>query len=598
MTAAYTPGIQIRLIKTAKRSTVGGQLAAASRYKDFTALDLTPYLAEGTAVTVQRSLASPAGGWGFQLVDRMVPGYDESLYALIEPQDAVEIRMAHNPADYQGKLPIAMRGFVSRITRSRGIGPDGRPMRTVSISGHDYGKILQVLRIYYLVNSVVGDNITASLKLFQKYASYEDAKIVSAADFVLLLNDTVISTFIGALTKDANGEKVGAGSIIQSFTPQVSIKGLVSPQDIAAFEGGSMYDFLRTFLDIGAFNELLVEDTETSVDLVIRPNAFLGIDNKPIQSAQVAGNTAEDPNKDKIAQLKKDGEALRKEAAAIMEESIDLLSETAALISKRDAAAKAGDKEGAAEYHAQARAKLAASKVKKDEALRKGALADAADAEAAKLENGNASAVDLSLGVPVIDIPDTDLVNITESRSDDDVANYFWVENGAWQIINNMPMKELADAGKVADYALMEYANTASARFGFKKLETSSALGPDGLLGNDTATKAQVVNDSDLRLQWLVERRKILADQNKDNVVFESGQMLVRGNERIRRGGYVRVHYGDYSALYYVTNVVHQFVLYGACLTHVTFERGANFIARAQRDRAPYIAEMSLKGAA
>jgi hypothetical protein len=87
----------------------------------------------------------------------------QSLYAMIEPMDIIEIRMAHAPSSYEDRIPVVMRGFVGMIRRSRSMS-GGKPQRTVMVAGNDYGKILQILRIYYLNNSAVGDNIVAEMK--------------------------------------------------------------------------------------------------------------------------------------------------------------------------------------------------------------------------------------------------------------------------------------------------------------------------------------------------------------------------------------------------------------------------------------------------
>jgi hypothetical protein len=51
-----------------------------------------------------------------------------------------------------------MRGFVTSVSRSETMA-NGEPRRHVTIMGHDFGKLLQIIRIYYLNGSVVGDNI-------------------------------------------------------------------------------------------------------------------------------------------------------------------------------------------------------------------------------------------------------------------------------------------------------------------------------------------------------------------------------------------------------------------------------------------------------
>ena len=69
----------------------------------------------------------------------------DSLYALVEPMDLIEIRIARESHKNSHKdLPIVMRGFVSEIRRDETMGPDGKASRRVIISGQDYGKLLQI----------------------------------------------------------------------------------------------------------------------------------------------------------------------------------------------------------------------------------------------------------------------------------------------------------------------------------------------------------------------------------------------------------------------------------------------------------------------
>lgn len=489
----FEPRIEIRLIKSSRRDKVAGDIAAASRYQTLSSLDLTPYLADGMAVRLGKSVREPAGVWTLSLVDRIVPTLQESVYALIEPMDIIEFRMAHNPADpaYAGaagssryRLPVVMRGFVSSVTRSRSMS-GGTPSRSINVTGQDFGKILQILRIYYLNNSVIGDNIVSELKFFQKYAGAGDAKIMTASEFVQLVVDKVINPYIARLTLSVDGEAVGA-NVVSKLTPEASIAGAVDPQAVSAFVDGSVYEFLATFLDVGPFNELFLDERADGVALVVRPNPLLGADRQQIQ----AGPAAE-----------------------------------------------------------------------------------------------------------VIEIDGADVESIVETRADAGVANYYWVMNTGWQIIMNEGMRQLAGASPVADYAPFDYVNCDAGRFGFRKMEVGSAMGPDTLRNRDAMRAAEAGTENDQRFAWLVDRRRVLMAQNKDNVVFETGSMRVRGNERIKAGMHLAVRHGSMRTLYYVTHVAHDFVPFDSFKTTIMFERGTGFIDRAQTTVAPYLAEMSLKGA-
>lgn len=488
---AFAPAIEIRLIKTARRGLLAAGLPAAQRYQELGAIDLTPYLLDGHAVHVQQFVGGGAGNWGFTLGDRMMPEFKESLYALIEPMDMIEIRMARLPHAYQGrsdgnqyKLPVVTRGFVTNVSRTRSM-QDGKPLRIIQVTGHDFGKVLEILRIYYLNNSAIGDNLIGELKFFHKYAGLGSSKIMSGNDFVRIVVDVLINPFIARLTTGADGAKVGA-AVIRQVVADADIDGTVSPQAVANFTDGSTLQFLSRFLDIGAFNEMFLDDRDDAVALVVRRNPFLDLSGGHIQ-------------------------------------------------------------------------------------------------QGAKIE--------------VIDLDDAHIESITEGRSDAGVANYYWVTNSGWQIIDNMPMRELAAASPPGDYATFEYENTAAARYGFRKMEVEARMGPNDQAYSDAAAQGDAMAETDRRMKWLVDRRRVLAAQNKDNVVLEHGQMRVMGNERIKRGMYMRVSCGDFPALYYATSVYHQFVPFHSFTSIVNFERGTAFAERARRPQAPYLAETSLKGA-
>lgn len=495
MTHVYEPKIEIRLIKAAPRAELAPGVAVdGPRYGQLKGINLTPFLSETGGVRLGKSVRSPMGGFSITLADRMYVGpadnpLHESIYALIEPMDLIEIRMAHDTSDpayvKAGKLPIAMRGFVSTVRRNETI-TGGQPMRTVNIIGHDFGKLLETIRIYYLYNSVVGDKILSELKFFQKYAGAGAEKIMPAAEFVELVLDNVVNPLIQRITglADRNQDAV----IIDTIEAEVSIEGVVSPYMVSAFPGGSVYEFLTSFLDAGPFNEVFLEERETTITLVVRPNPFLDPQRKPIQ----AGNP------------------------------------------------------------------------------------------------------DLVAAATVIDAIDIEVLDLM--RGDDGVSNYYWVYNAGWQIIENLSVQELSQQGSVDLYAPFNYPNCDITRYGFKKMEVESRLGPGGIAYGDAPSVAQLGVSAESLHGWLDKRRVTLAAQNKDNVIFERGSLQIRGNEKIKAGSYIVVRRGALDTLYYVVAVDHTFVIGQSFKTTLTVERGTGFIDRAQRPGSPYLGELTLKG--
>lgn len=287
----YEPRIEVRLVKAIRRlDVVPGVGAASRRYREQRDIDLTPYLSEAGGVRLTKSVREPAGAFSITLADRAHPDLNETLYALIEPMDLVEIRMAHDPSDYRElasyRLPVVMRGLVTTVVRNEAMTND-RPMRSITVSGQDFGKVLQIIQIYYLNNSVVGDNILSELAFFQKYADASDAKIKPARDFVARVIEKVINPYLARLTAFSDGSKVGA-QVINKMTPVVSIEGSVSPFAVSQMVDVSLHQFLGTLLDVGPFNEMYVEDREDDVALVVRPAPFKDPGGKFIQAGATA----------------------------------------------------------------------------------------------------------------------------------------------------------------------------------------------------------------------------------------------------------------------------------------------------------------------
>lgn len=285
----YQPKVEVRLVKSFPRDEIVPDIPVAARYGVVKAIDLTPYLGEAGGVRTSKSVREPAGGFTITLADKAHAVFYETLYALIEPMDLVEIRFAHDPSEYAKPVegyrpPVVMRGLVTNVTRNETMS-GGKPVRTVTISGQDFGKILQIIQIFYLDNSVVGDNLLTEFKYFQKYGEAGEAKIKTAKDFVDGVLANVINPYLKRITSLADGRSVSA-EVINEWGASVSISGVVSPYSVAHLNDVSLHQFLCRLLDVGPFNELYVEDLEDSVRLVVRPAPYLDVASEPIQGVR------------------------------------------------------------------------------------------------------------------------------------------------------------------------------------------------------------------------------------------------------------------------------------------------------------------------
>ncbi len=482
---AYQPQVKVTLVKTRRRESlgtaVGGQdlLPDLTRLGQFTELDLTPFLMDGGGLRTSKSVRDAAGSFSLTLNER--PARGESLYGLIEPMDLIEIRFARAPVAKDTKLPLVMRGLVSVVSRSETM-EGGQPQRAVQVAGQDFGKILQMLRIYYLPGSVVGEVWLDQFKFFRQYNL--DAVPKPAPQFLQEVVERVINPYLQSVVAITQGQGLSV-AVPKTFKPEASIVGIVSPIGIATFQGGSSYDLLTRFLDVGPFNELYVEDREDEVAVVCRPVPF------------------------------------------------------------RDLAGDFIDTNGAAE---------------------------------------------------TVAVDDDDLMQLAVSRSDAGVANYYWCGNGSWELISNGTLQLLTMTGDPKSYLLFDYINSDKTLYGVRKMEVNSQLGdPLGLYGFGPPAVG-VARDRSTRARWLDNRRRVLALSNRDNVVLESGQMRLMGNEALRAGQYVELKRGAMTSLQYAVQVQHEFLPAVGFFTTVDFERGTGFVERQVRVGKPWFDERNERG--
>ena len=529
--SVHDPRISVILLKNVARDYLAGgdglgsTAPASGRFKGVdNRIDLTPYLGDAGGVRTSKGVREPAGSFTVTLADRALQDFSgaaanyglsvadanqfESLYGLIEPMDVIEIRFAHAPtapdvvADYQRlpqRLPIVMRGFVSAVRRNEVIGPDGRPQRSVSISGQDYGKLWQIIQIRYLANYVLGQELLTTLKFAQNYGVNSGVGF-TPNQFVFEVIKNVLNTFTADMRKnsgaalDEQGNSTSPVRDIDVFDLTVP-DAKVSPFGVNSFSGGTLYQMLSHFCDVGPWNELFIEDREDGVAVVYRPNPF-----------QTPGG--------------------------------DVIN---ASITPFDA---------------------------------------------------QGHGVTQGLGTQGIDITDADVVSLNTGRSDANLANYYWVDNPSYSLVQAETLRLQTAGLSPESYYLQNYRNSAPWLYGLRMMQVQTNQG-----ARIDAQPESVFNKGRTDyMAWLDSRRESLVRSNRDNVVLESGSMVIKGNERIKAGMYLRLTRGTMSALYYVVRVEHSFMPFRAMTTTVTFERGTGFIERAKREggkQSPYLAEMN-----
>jgi hypothetical protein len=258
--------------------------------------DLTPWLGEGSVVRVQKSVRDDAGAFSISFVDDLKMGLQDTLYTLLEPMDLVEIRFAGDSYRYAGgsgqKLPIMMRGFIGDIDRDQGMSADGKPTRTVHITGHDYHKILQMIQIFNMPCTPDVANLISAFPLFSKYGP--DLNVQKSTAFVQAVFDLIVNPYIAGM--QAAGATSGAA--LAEIATDIQVPDALVSVQLGAFNSGTVQDLLRDYLDIGPFNEFFIEDRDAGAwgpagpYAVYRPTPFLAaVSGAPIQPIQTSVTT-------------------------------------------------------------------------------------------------------------------------------------------------------------------------------------------------------------------------------------------------------------------------------------------------------------------
>lgn len=197
----------------------------------------------------------------------------------------------------------------------------------------------------------------------------------------------------------------------------------------------------------------------------------------------------------------------------------------------------------------------------------------------------------------IVDLSDVDVLSLSLSRTDANVANFYWVRAPRFEMVGDITMKLFALQGSSLKTALLEdYPNARTDLYGLRVMYGQTEMGPDGVSTFNSGQKAADTEARDTATAaWISERRRIMVEQNKDNVVLERGTMRVRGNESIKAGYYVRLKRGAFTALYYVVQVDHDYIPFNGFYSTLIVERGMGFVERAKRgggSDSPYLSEL------
>lgn len=237
-------------------------------------LDITPYLGDGSTISVNKGLYEPMGSFVFTVPDQPFTATEgaqpsDSLYGLVEAMDGVEIYLARSPEQYGwnesavGQCPVLMRGFIRSVTRTETMDRRGKPRRQVVIQGNDYGALFaSFIAVYWWKYRVAGNSWPDEFAWMQAYGEQFVAK--PTADFMRIFLK---------LANDWLGKIYDQGGWTWRIAENFSVtEGTNSPMGLSQNQG-PVWAVMRAESD-SPFNELWVSDERDAPTLIYRPTPW------------------------------------------------------------------------------------------------------------------------------------------------------------------------------------------------------------------------------------------------------------------------------------------------------------------------------------
>lgn len=203
---------------------------------------------------------------------------------------------------------------------------------------------------------------------------------------------------------------------------------------------------------------------------------------------------------------------------------------------------------------------------------------------------------------PIALIRDHEIKSIQEARTDANVANFFWVNNSKFDLIDDIVRKQFGLAEGGANVSLKDYPNSAVKYYGVRPMYAETQQGGDGIQNMaSNLERAEHEARSTQQQAWIDERRRIMAEMNKDNVVYESGAAVVKGGierhgkpgDLLKAGDYALFIEGNITHQAYVHQVDHEFLPFAGYTETVQFDRGEGFAMRASMEGSPWLSEQA-----
>lgn len=221
-----------------------------------------------------------------------------------------------------------------------------------------------------------------------------------------------------------------------------------------------------------------------------------------------------------------------------------------------------------------------------------------------KPSNGRSLIQDDAVEPQYGDIPDGWISQINVERSDETVANFYWVNNSRYDLIDDIYRKLFAISGDKV--TANNYPNASPEFYGVRPMYAETKQAGDNVKSGTGGNPQQPHDARSAEVEaWIDYRRRMMLEINKDNVVLERGSMTVKGGpmrrngtEALKAGDYIKVMMGATEFTAYVTQITDDFMPNRIYTTNITFERSLGFVERAAKEggrQSPWLAEQATR---
>jgi hypothetical protein len=203
-----------------------------------------------------------------------------------------------------------------------------------------------------------------------------------------------------------------------------------------------------------------------------------------------------------------------------------------------------------------------------------------------------------------VPVKDESITSISVSRSDSNVANFYWVFSQRADLNDEIFRKTAAVTQEDKTAVIRDYPNAAEKYYGIRAMYGETQMGDDSVVNMTTGQDEKGQEKRQAQMEdWITNRRRLMMEMNKDNVVLERGTAKIKGGP-MRPDGLEAMKAGDYASFMlgtvvfdaYVVEMTDEFIPFQSYTTQLTFERGTGFVKRITMGggiNSPWLAEQA-----